>query len=92
MSTEADEIVSDFEKIYSIYPQKKGKAIALRSYRQWVTVGRDDGSGRKRKLTNKQIWKAVRLYCDENENTEKQYWKHFSTLMNNITDYVREEE
>ena len=91
-STEADEILADFEKIYSIYPQKKGKAIALRSYRQWVTVGRDDGSGRKRKLTNKQIWKAVRLYCDENEDTEKQYWKHFSTLMNNITDYVREEE
>ena len=91
-STEADEILKDFEKIYSIYPQKKGKAIALRSYRQWVTVGRDDGSGRKRKLTNKQIWKAVRLYCDENEDTEKRYWKHFSTLMNNITDYVREEE
>lgn len=92
-STEAaDKIISDFGEIYKLYPKKVGKAKAIKAYRQWVTVGRDDGTGKKRKLTNKQIWKAVRLYCDEHENTERQYWKDFNTLMNNITDYVREEE
>ena len=92
-STEAaDKIISDFGEIYKLYPKKVGKAKAIKAYRQWVTAGRDDGTGKKRKLTNKQIWRAVKLYCEEHENTERQYWKDFNTLMNNITDYVREDE
>lgn len=91
-SEKSDAIVEDFEKLYSRYPKKAGKKRALQIYRQWVTVGRDDGTGKKVKLTNKIIWNAMIAYIkSKGTDADTKYWKNFDTLMNNITDYVLEE-
>ena len=87
-----DEIKADFEIIYSIYPLRKGKAEALESYAHYVTDGKVS-HGVKYKFTNAQIYAAVRAYIKEQERdgVDIKYYKHFSTLMNNIMDYVKEE-
>lgn len=91
-SEKSDAIVEDFEKLYSRYPKKAGKKRALQIYRQWVTVGRDDGTGKRVKLTNKIIWNAMIAYIkSKGTDADTKYWKNFDTLMNNITDYVLEE-
>lgn len=88
-----DEIKEDFEKIIAIYPNRKGKAEALESYAHYVTDGKTS-HGIKYKFTNKQIYYAVRAYVTEQEENETdiKYYKHFSTLMNNIMDYVKEDK
>lgn len=81
----------DFEIIYGIYPKKRGKAKAFEYYLGWLK-GRNV-NGKKIRLTNKQMYLAVRRYVRqcETEDTELQYYKNFDTLMNKqILDYVEE--
>jgi hypothetical protein len=92
-SHEQEELDKNFEIIYNSYPKKKGRAKGYDLYKGWLR-GRDI-SGRKVKLTNKQIWNAIANYKREIENngTELQFVKQFDTFMNkSILDYVEDEE
>lgn len=87
------QIESDFEIIYGIYPKKRGKAGALRLYKQWLK-GRKI-NGKTVKLTREQVYYAVARYVREKKDSESdlQFYKDFDTLMREpILDYVREEE
>lgn len=85
----------DFEVIYGIYPKKKGKTVAFANYKLWVTTGKDV-SGRKYRLTNRQIYLAVKKYIRQQEEAgqdDYQYWKNFDTLMGRqLLDYVELED
>lgn len=88
-----EEIEKNFKIIYDSYPKKVGKARGFDLYKGWLK-GREI-SGRKVKLTNKQMWDAIAKYKREIENngTELQYVKQFDTFMNkSILDYVEGEE
>ncbi len=88
-----EELEKNFKIIYESYPKKVGKARGFELYRQWLK-GRDI-SGRKIKLTNKQIWNAIARYKlqQEKNNAELQYYKNFDVFMNKaILDYVEEEQ
>lgn len=87
------ELESNFEIIYKSYPKKKGKARGFDLYKGWLK-GRDI-SGRKIKLTNRQIWSAIAMYKKEIEEngTELQFVQQFDTFMNKtILDYVGDEQ
>ena len=91
--TEARNKEEDFEIIYGIYPKKRGKAKAYELYLSWLK-GRTI-NGRKIKLSNKQMYLAVRKYVNqcEEDATDLQYYKNFDTLMGKqILDYVEVEE
>ena len=87
-----NELEKNFNIIYNSYPKMVGKSKGYEYYLQWIK-GRVI-SGRKIKLTNKQIWSAISKYkqqCESN-NTELQYYKNFDIFMNKaILDYVVEE-
>lgn len=88
-----DEIEKNFQIIYDSYPKKVGKARGFDLYKGWLK-GRDV-SGRKIKLTNKQMWLAIEKYKRqlEQDGTDKQYIKQFDTFMcKAILDYVEDEE
>lgn len=88
-----DEIEKNFQIIYDSYPKKVGKARGFDLYKGWLK-GRDV-SGRKIKLTNKQMWLAIEKYKHqlEQDGTDKQYIKQFDTFMcKAILDYVEDEE
>lgn len=90
-SVQSDE-EKNFEIIYNSYPKKVGKNKGYEYYRGWLR-GRDI-SGRRIKLTNKQIWNAIAKYKHqlEENGTEKQYIKDFSTFMcKAILDYVEDD-
>ena len=88
-----DQIERDFEIIYKPYPKKRGKAEALEAYRHYVTDGKTS-HGKKYKFTREQIYYAVQRYIHQKEEdgADLKYYKDFSSLMNNIMDYVKEEE
>lgn len=89
-----DTLLEDFEKIYSIYPKKVGKTIAFGNYKQWVSSSGKMVNGKKIRLTNRQIYFAVRKYVKHMEESEKdmQYWKNFDTLMGRqLLDYIDSE-
>lgn len=88
---EKDKLIKNFGKIYSKYPKKVGKAKAFDYYRQYLK-GRKMSTGTV-KLTNLQIWHAVKKYVEERESkeTELKYYQDFSTFMNKtILDYLEE--
>ena len=88
---EKDKLIKNFGKIYSKYPKKVGKAKAFDYYRQYLK-GRKMSTGTV-KLTNLQIWHAVKKYVEEKESkeTEMKYYQDFSTFMNKtILDYLEE--
>ena len=88
---EKDKLIKNFGKIYSKYPKKVGKAKAFDYYRQYLK-GRKMSTGTV-KLTNLQIWHAVKKYVEEKESkeTELKYYQDFSTFMNKtILDYLEE--
>ncbi|PWJ49158.1 hypothetical protein [Faecalicatena contorta] len=92
-SPEADERESDFEKIYAIYPKKRGKTKAFSNYCSWLK-GRMV-NGKRRKLTNREMYLAVHNYIRQQEaaGTELEYYKNFDTLTGNqLLDYVVKEE
>ena len=71
------------------------KTNAFLSYKQWVGKGKDIG-GKKHRLTNRQIYLAVKKYIGQQEEAGKddyQYWKNFDTLMGRqLLDYVEVED
>ena len=82
-------IANNFELIWKIYPRKEGKDQAFKHYKSWLRG--KEYAGRKVKLTNHQMWEAVRKYADkiEREKTEKQYIKMGSTFFNGaIMEYL----
>ena len=91
--TEARNKEDDFGIIYGIYPKKRGRAKAYELYLGWLK-GRTI-NGRKIKLTNRQMYLAVKKYVNEcqEDGTELQYYKNFDTLMGKqILDYVEVDE
>lgn len=90
-----EQLRNDFEIIYGIYPKKRGKTVAFAQYKLWVGKGKDVG-GKKYRLTNRQIYKAVQKYIKQQEEAgqdDYQYWKNFDTLMGRqLLDYVEFEE
>ncbi len=85
----------DFEIIFALYPKKKGRTVAFANYKLWVTQGKDVG-GKKYRLTNRQIYMAVKKYIQQQEESgqdDLQYWKNFDTLMGRqLLDYVEWED
>ena len=72
----------DFDKLWSIYPRKDGKATAFKHYKAWVNG--KDYAGKKEKLENREMWYAIKIYdyyLKENK-TEAQYIKMGSTFFN----------
>ena len=90
-----EQLKKDFEIIYGIYPKKKGKTVAFANYKLWVGNGKDVG-GERYKLTNRQIYLAVKRYIKQQEESgqdDLQYWKNFDTLMGRqLLDYVEVED
>ena len=90
-----EQLKKDFEIIYGIYPKKKGKTVAFANYKLWVGNGKDVG-GKRYKLTNRQIYLAVKKYIRQQEESgqdDYQYWKNFDTLMGRqLLDYVEVED
>lgn len=86
-------LLDHFKLIWKEYPNKKGRAKALEYYLQWIK-GRKI-SGITKKLTDKQMYFAVKRYkkeCEE-KNIEQQYIKHGSTFFNkDILDYLGEDK
>jgi len=88
-----ERLSEDFELIWKEYPRKDSKNTAFRHYKSWL-VGKKY-AGKTIKLTNKQMWFAVRTYKNECETkmTEKQYIKMGSTFFNeSIYEYVQKNE
>lgn len=89
------ELEKNFNIIYNIYPKKKGRTVAFANYKQWVGKGKDVG-GKKYRLTNRQIYMAVKKYIQQQEEAgqdDLQYWKNFDTLMGRqLLDYVEWED
>lgn len=85
------QLVKDFEIIYGLYPKKRGRTAAFANYKLWVGKGKNVG-GRKYRLTNRQIYLAVKKYIRQQEDAgqdDLQYWKNFDTLMGRqLLDYV----
>ena len=90
---ENQELLHNFEIIYNSYPRKVGKTAGFELYKQWLN-GRDI-SGKRIKLTNRQMWLAIaryKKYIEDNE-TKKQYIKQFDTFMRKpILDYIGDDE
>ena len=92
-SPEPDERESDFEKIYAIYPKKRGRTKAFTNYCSWLK-GRSV-NGKRRKLTNREMYLAVHAYVEQQKEheTELEYYKNFDTLMGSqLLDYVEVEQ
>lgn len=92
-SPEQDERESDFEKIYAIYPKKRGRTKAFANYCSWLK-GRSV-NGKRRKLTNREMYLAVHAYVEQQKEheTELEYYKNFDTLMGSqLLDYVEVEQ
>lgn len=71
------EVHFDFESIYALYPNRKGKKRGMEICRREI-------------LTSEDFFKlrtAVENYARECQGREPQYIKHFSTFMNNWRDY-----
>lgn len=85
---------NDFEIIYSLYPKKGTKQSAFESYKKWVQKSGRKVGGKTYHLTNKQIWDAVKNYVtiQENNGTQLEYYKNFVTLMNQLLDWVIDDE
>lgn len=90
LKSKEKQLAEDFEKIWNIYPRKEGKSKAFKNYTSWL-------KGRKVlnktvKLTNKQIWFAVKRYAEESKEKEKTFIKMGSTFFADaLLDYVEEE-
>lgn len=92
-SPEPDEREQDFEKIYAIYPKKRGRTRAFLNYCSWLK-GRMV-NGKRKKLTNREMYLAVYRYVEQQKasGTELDYYKNFDTLMGSqLLDYVEDEE
>ena len=70
-----EQLDNDFEKLWKLYPNKKGKAKAKKAYIKAIKDG----------VTNKEIQDGIVAYTKEikAKNTDKEYIKHGSTWFNN---------
>lgn len=88
-----EELKSHFEKIWEIYPNKRGKAKAEEYFLQWIKGRRINKTTTK--LTDRQMYFAVKKYkkeCEEKAIEEK-FIKHGDTFFNKaILDYVEVED
>lgn len=95
-SSNDEQLNKDFEIIYSLYPKKRGKTVAFANYKQWVSKAGKDVGGKRYRLTNRQIYLAVKKYIRQQEEAgqdDYQYWKNFDTLMGRqLLDYVEVED
>ena len=95
-SNKEEQLLKDFEIIYALYPKKRGKTVAFANYKQWVSEKGKDVGGKRYRLTNRQIYLAVKKYIrhqEESGQDDYQYWKNFDTLMGRqLLDYVDLEE
>lgn len=83
-------LIQDFELIWKEYPNKSGKSKAYSYYVGWLT-GKKEFCKRKTKLTNKQMWLAVKKYADEciEKKRDMQYIQMGSTFFNStIAEYA----
>ena len=91
-----EQLQKDFEIIYALYPKKRGKTVAFTNYKQWVSKAGKDVGGKRYRLTNRQIYLAVKKYIRQQEEAgqdDYQYWKNFYTLMGRqLLDYVEVED
>lgn len=90
----AEQMKKNFDYIYNLYPKKGGRTKGYQRYKSWITTGRLV-SGKRIKLTNRQIWFAIKKYIRsmEEERRDIQYYKNFETLMGDaLLDYVGEGE
>ena len=91
-----EQLQKDFEIIYALYPKKRGKTVAFTNYKQWVSKAGKDVGGKRYRLTNRQIYIAVKKYIRQQEEAgqdDYQYWKNFDTLMGRqLLDYVEVED
>lgn len=71
----ADIILTEFEKLWKMYPNKKGKPKALKAYQK----------ARKKGVTFEAVEKGIRAYNDDikAKGTKIEYVKHGSTWFNN---------
>lgn len=69
-----EQLKEDFEKLWELYPNKKGKAAAFKAYKKAIKDG----------VTNKEIQTGIVAYKKQIaiNHTEKQYIKHGSTFFN----------
>lgn len=89
---DAENRESDFEKIYAIYPKKRGRTRVFANYCSWLK-GRTV-NGKRTRLSNRDIYITVRNYVGQQEEsgTELEYYKNFDTLMGSqLIDYVKVE-
>jgi len=87
-----DERESDFEKIYAIYPKKRGRTKAFDNYCFWLKG--KEVNRKKVRLDNRQMYLTVRNYVEQQERdgTALEYYKNFDTLMGKqLLDYVEVE-
>lgn len=64
---------SDFEKLWKLYPNKKGKVPALRAYKRVMKRGG---------TTNRDIQNGIVAYARLNAGTDKKYIMHGGTFFN----------
>lgn len=86
------ELANNFDKIWNLYPRKEGKNTAFIHYKSWLKGKKY--AGKTVKLTNRQMWFAVKKYADliERKRVEKQYIKMGSTFFNEaIMEFIGEE-
>lgn len=75
ISSKSDDIESDFEELWKSYPNKQGKAEALKKYQKLI---------KEEKATKEQIADGIKRYIEyiKATGTTKEYIKHGSTFFN----------
>lgn len=70
-TTKKDELKADFEKLWKLYPNKKGKKVAYTAYKSAIKDG----------TTNRQIQDGIQAYCKQIDmnHISPEYIKHGST-------------
>lgn len=68
-----EELESNFEKLWKLYPNKKGKVPALRAYKRVMKHGG---------TTNRDIQNGIVAYARLNAGTDKKYIMHGGTFFN----------
>jgi len=88
---ETEEMDGDktFERAYSFYPRKEGKADGKMRYVQYLTKGREKKGQPRLRYNHAQIAVAIKQFADDMGDRETEYIKEFSTFMNSdVIDYV----
>lgn len=76
--TERQLILEFFDRIWALYPIKRGKgAVSYTQLQKLYKIGYDE------------MKRAILRYCDEKKNTDKKFWKIGSTFFNSgYVDYL----